>query len=52
MSDKNTTKPVNKRIDNDCVIIIHCAMAPLWLISLCKMYKRRAWGLYIHALQA
>nr|DAE26871.1 MAG TPA: hypothetical protein [virus sp. ctCsQ3] len=52
MNDKSTTKPVNKRIDSDCVIIIYCAMAPLWLISLCKIYKRRAWGLYIHALHA
>nr|DAW06813.1 MAG TPA: hypothetical protein [Bacteriophage sp.] len=46
MSDKNTTKPVNKRIDSDCMIIIHCAMVPLWLISLYKMYN--AWrGGYI-----
>nr|DAW89392.1 MAG TPA: hypothetical protein [Bacteriophage sp.] len=52
MNDKSTIKPVNKRIDSDCVIIIHCAMAPLWLISLCIIHKRRAWGLYIHALHA
>nr|DAT84040.1 MAG TPA: hypothetical protein [Bacteriophage sp.] len=52
MNDKSTTKPVNKRFGSDCMIIIHCAVAPLWLISLCMMYKRRAWGFIHHALHA